>query len=938
MRTKISLGVCLASLLFLTYLFGGTTGKIAGSIRDATTGEPLIGANVVVKGTYMGAATDADGYFFMINVPVGEYDLEVLMIGYQAMIHTGVTVNIDQTTKVEFRLTPEAIEGAVVEVVAEQELVVEKDVTSKKVTIDRKEIQSLPVRDLSELVEAQAGIIKIEGSLKGIPGFEDRGIEEIHVRGGRTAEVGYTVDGMYIENPIYGSRYSGVQLNKFASEQTDIKTGVFDAEYGDAMSAMINVVTRRMSRQRLEGNLNVETSALGFEPDRLRNYSRFSGGLSGPIPGLGNRFTFLVTGEMTNRRYRVYEFDDLVFNASDTLANRVGPGSIIPLDMSYNEFLDQHVQNVHRYDRFSGWNAFGFNEDWDVFGKIRWHISPTMRLDFTVWKVVNDFKTFNTANYFYQYYEAGRNVVRQNADRESIIWSQDISKHTYYTLRFSRFYQQMRIGVKDPETGRWLDPDEYEARGLPPNNHWHYYEDEHGRKVYFDPVTNEWTPEDWYFWDPYRGEFLAEGSDRYYHRNYAQTWEVIADITSQLSRHHQVKFGITGKQHDLFFNEIQLPWLSSPYVESYNKHPREGAVFIQDQIEYDYMTIRIGLRLDFNNPRSPFWEDPRDPNSRLIDSKTTYRWSPRIGFSHVITENATFTFGYGKFNQFPTYRNVYLNSQLDLTTFRPILGNSLLSSEEVTQYEFGLNTIIVPGLIFQVIGWSKNYSNLNSTERVPAFPRSFYVNVNTDYATSRGIDFNVRFRKRQLSGMIQYTLSRATANAADPWESYRNEYTEETQPRREFLMGYDRTHDLNFSLSYDLPRRSLFDNFIGRIISNTSYNVILIATSGAPYTPTRNRVAGPTNSEREPWYIQTNFHFRKYFQFYGMRYTFGILVFNLFDRKNTLDVYTETGKADDPGNYWRQQIERGIVSTTTFDQPYRFGPRRRIDFTLEVAF
>ena len=956
MRHNFIVWVAISSLLIATSLSAGTTGKIAGSVRDANTGEPLIGANVILKGTYLGASTDVDGYFFIINVPVGEYTLEISMIGYQTVIYPKVRVMLDQTTKLDFKLKEQAIKGEAVVVIAEQEVKVEKDVTTKKVIIDRKEINSLPIRDFSDLVEAQAGIIRIEGSLKGIPGFEDRGIEEIHVRGGRTAEVAYLVDGMYTENPIYGGRYKGIQLNKYAQEQVDIKTGVFNAEYGDAMSSIINIVSRTAS-DHYEGNLNVETSAFGLEPDRLRNYSRFSGAIGGPIPFLGKNVTLMLSGRRTDRKYNVYEFDDLVFDPSDTLANRW----FIPNWATSEErktWVEDHIQTAHRYDRKTGWDAFGFNRDWDIFAKLNWRVSPTINLQFTNWFVATEFKAMHTGKRWYRYYQEGLNINRQNADRQTLIWTHTLSKSTYYTVRGSRFFQQMRIGVKNQETGEWLSPDEYKAWDGPPNKNWKH-DDMHrfkwddrtnqwvmkealsqpGRLFYFDPILSQWLPKDWYDWDvSLSWEFFAQGSDRYYHRDYAQTWEGAADIVSQVTKHHQIKSGISFREHDLFFDEIQLPFIAVPYTEGYQKYPVEGAFYIQDKIEYDYMTINAGIRLDLNNPRSRFWENPRDKTSRLVDSKTTYQWSPRIGFSHVITENSTFTFGYGQFYQFPTYRNVYLNNERDLTTARPILGNALLSSEKVTQYEFGLNAELTRGLIFQIIGWSKEYNNLNSTERVPSFPRTYYVNLNTDYATARGFDVNIRFRKKRLNGMLQYTYSRATANNKDPWESYRAEYTEQTQPRREYLMGYDRTHDLTFSGAYFFPKGGGVSLLGFRPLAKARVDVIFAATSGAPYTPTRNGIAGPTNSEREPWYITTNVHFRKNFQLYGMNYTFGVLVFNFFDRKNALDVYSETGKADDPGKYVNRLIEQRIYTQTYWDQPYRFGPRRRIDFTLEVSF
>ncbi|MDZ7796349.1 MAG: TonB-dependent receptor plug domain-containing protein [Candidatus Marinimicrobia bacterium] len=103
----------------------------------------------------------------------------------------------------------------------------------------------------------------------GIPGFEERGIEQIHVRGGRANETGFMVDGMYIENPLYGGKGKGTRLNQFAVAQVDFQTGFFNAEYGDAMSGMINTVTRT-GPDKFTGMLRLERSKLSdlFPPNR----------------------------------------------------------------------------------------------------------------------------------------------------------------------------------------------------------------------------------------------------------------------------------------------------------------------------------------------------------------------------------------------------------------------------------------------------------------------------------------------------------------------------------------------------------------------------------------------------------------------------------------------------------------------------------------------
>jgi hypothetical protein len=100
---------CIILTLSTPLIFSGTTGKIAGTITDADNGEPLPGVNIVLEGTTMGAVTNLDGYFVILNVPPGSYSIKASYIGYTAQRATEVVVKIDLTTELNFKMKQEAI-------------------------------------------------------------------------------------------------------------------------------------------------------------------------------------------------------------------------------------------------------------------------------------------------------------------------------------------------------------------------------------------------------------------------------------------------------------------------------------------------------------------------------------------------------------------------------------------------------------------------------------------------------------------------------------------------------------------------------------------------------------------------------------------------------------------------------------------------------------
>ena len=214
-------------LIFSIYLHAGTSGKIVGKVTDESD-NVLIGCNVIVKGTSLGAATNQNGEYFILNVPPGYYEVSASMIGYGSVTIKELQVIVDLTAKANFRLNTESIEGEEVVVIAETPTV-RLDQTSMAAVIGADDIENLPVSEISDLIELQAGVVKDESG-----GF--------HVRGGRSGEVSFWVDGISTTDAYDNS--SGLEIENSGVQEIQVISGTFNAEYGQAMSGIVNVVTK----------------------------------------------------------------------------------------------------------------------------------------------------------------------------------------------------------------------------------------------------------------------------------------------------------------------------------------------------------------------------------------------------------------------------------------------------------------------------------------------------------------------------------------------------------------------------------------------------------------------------------------------------------------------------------------------------------------------
>lgn len=300
-RVLATLGVLLA--LSLAPAEASTGGKIAGVVKDAATGDGLPHANVVVMDTRLGATADDKGRFFILNVPAGTYTLKVTYIGYADYTVEEVRVSADLTTDLAIDLTSSDIQVEEVIIKAERPII-DKNATNAVRIVGAEELEILPLRGVAQVVALQAGVVEDEGTL--------------HIRGSRSDEIGYYVEGASVRNVITGS--SGVGLIDEALEEIQLQAGGFNAEYGGANAG---IILQELRTGGSEWDFKIVAESDNFASDFEERFGTYSYGYSnqvitagGPVAGNQNIRAFLA-GQRWKRDYvptfwSGFEFEDLV--------------------------------------------------------------------------------------------------------------------------------------------------------------------------------------------------------------------------------------------------------------------------------------------------------------------------------------------------------------------------------------------------------------------------------------------------------------------------------------------------------------------------------------------------------------------------------------------------------------------------------------------------
>ncbi|MCK5457437.1 MAG: carboxypeptidase-like regulatory domain-containing protein, partial [Melioribacteraceae bacterium] len=233
-------------LILSLNLYAQDKGRLAGKVTDKSNNNvPLPGVNLLIDGTYYGAATDFDGNYIIENISSGTYNISVSFIGYKAMKFTGIVVKANSTTNLDVELeeTSLTIEQDVI-VVGEKPLL-DVEETQSKTTIGREDIENAVIENILDVVSQQAGVVKSDNA--------------IHIRGGRAYESAYLLDGVSVQDPLSGTGF-GLEMSANAIEEVEVITGGFNAEYGNVRSGLVNIITKEGGNKKYSGTITFRVS------------------------------------------------------------------------------------------------------------------------------------------------------------------------------------------------------------------------------------------------------------------------------------------------------------------------------------------------------------------------------------------------------------------------------------------------------------------------------------------------------------------------------------------------------------------------------------------------------------------------------------------------------------------------------------------------------
>lgn len=950
-------------LFYVTRSFSGTSGKIAGVISDDATNEMLAGVNVIIEGTTLGAATDTDGYFSIINVPPGKYSLQFMYMGYANMRMHDVRVNIDLTTYLEIELKSEMISGEEIEVIA-QRPVIDRGMSNSQLNVEAEAIELMPVQSVKEVLSLQAGI---ESNSNGLT-----------IRGGGANQTLFMVDGLSTNDER--ENYPNTSISTSAVDYVQVQTGGFNAEYGQARSGIVNVVTKSGDISKYSGSITLHYQAAApkhfgasiydknsyfnrpfYDPEVMwtgtdngnwdehtrHQYPTFAGGWNAVADATlrDDDPSNDLTPEGAFRLFNWYRRQNGEIDKPDYRGD-FGLGGPVP-------FLGSRFGNTRFYlSHFKSKDMFVFPLSVDGYSENQTQLKITSDISSTI-------KLMLSGTY---------GEVESAALLDWSRFSRTVVKSTYDVARLP---SSSNTGLSIPFMPGYFSPTNiynniYDLKWTHTLNATSLYEVKLQYKHSKYNTSQTALRDTSRIYEIVPGYFVDEAPYGYWgngvlapggmhlggwmnlerDKSTVSTSSAFINYSNQINKYHFFKSGVS-----VVLNHYNINHYSENPKNTWNREmiyevsPFRIGAYLQDKMEFQGFIANIGLRMDYSDANTkkylldiydPFYS--ADYGSQIEelapseDSKPSLTFSPRLGISHPISERAKLYFNYGHFRSEP-YSSYRFRLQRESNGLVMYMSDPNLGQERTIAYEAGYEHNLANQYLIKVAGYYKDVTSqpgwiyYNGMNQV-----SYRKAANNNYADIRGLELTVSKQTGTwFNGFINYTYDVRSSGYFGLLE-----YNEDPELQKEYLLrnpSQYRTHpqpfarlNLNFHTPDDYGTEYFGLNPLGGWMMN------ILADWKAGRFDTFNPNERPGISDNVQWRDWYNMDIRltKTIDFEKIKFKFFMDVRNVFNHKylsyaGSADYYDWQDYLHSLNFSWEADEEKGndrIGDYRDWDVPY----------------
>jgi hypothetical protein len=799
------------------------TGTIQGRVQDKT-GTPIAEAQVYIVGTAYGAVTDPRGHYFLNNIPAGPVRARAAFVGYRPIEIVNLRVLAGQTVTQDFTLESSPLRLQTLEVVGAENPLVPRDEVTTKQRVQGDFLERLPVDRVNDVLVLQPGVVATRG----------RGPLAISIRGGRSDEVAVYLDGVPVTPGYRGLGLATpsalISVGTNAVEEASVTTGSTSAEFGNAQSGVISLVTRTGSSTRYGGSLSYQTDE-PFGVNHSLGFNRVEASFGGPIvPHLRFFAAAVLEGQSSADSGRGSEKAPLFVSA--------GLDTVVKVPSDPTPTADTSYARVYRFatfrgdcDQFSRSANPGIRSNYglpcqgiripyspistyELAGKLSYSYGAGSRVALTYLRSQAQQRPFDMATYQNLYNTQSLFGARDWSDVLTLTWSPNLARSADRALALEVYlsYQQNRslsgpltreseLSTRGPFGGFLIRPlgflfdfDNFLLdRELVENIRLNRPGTRRSPYDLEDPVQFNLI-------DQYRNNAYGlvgwsenggpAGRLRFYRED---RYLAKANLDWQLDRYDRLKLGGEATIFSIGRYETELAGLGDAYLE----HPERWNVFVEDRLDLGDVVVIGGVRYDSYASRAsrPFLLDtvstsdslgkyvnlPDAPiyaaggtfeGKPLVISRPDRRHdylSPHIQVSFPVSDRTNVRFSYAHQVQAPDFALVLDGVNVGGASTDLDFGKTIGA-------EFGVRHAFSDDMVLDVAIYNRDNLALASARTFllddPVRQRkSSLVRVtNADFGNARGVD--VRLDRRfgnWFNGTLGYTYQNAKSTAVDPF-------------------------------------------------------------------------------------------------------------------------------------------------------------------------